>query len=107
MDLSKNYTKLLEVIRNRGEQLTGTSSGFSDIDEFTNGFQEGDLIILAARPSIGKTALALNFLINAAKDAKENECVVMFSLEMGTEQIMERMICSECRIKNSIFRSGK
>ncbi len=106
VDLSKNYTKLLEVIRNRGEQLTGTSSGFSDIDEFTNGFQEGDLIILAARPSIGKTALALNFLINAAKDAKENECVVMFSLEMSANQLMERIVSSETGVNSRLLKNG-
>lgn len=98
----------IESIKSNSGKITGTTSGFSEIDEITNGFQPGDLIILAARPSLGKTALAINFLSNALKriDKESNDCVVMFSLEMGTEQIMERMICSECRIKNSIFRSG-
>ena len=105
----ENFKDKLEIIKNNSGKITGTTSGFGEIDEITNGFQPGDLIILAARPSLGKTALAINFLSNALKkiDKKSNDCVVMFSLEMGTEQIMERMICSECRIKNSIFRSGK
>lgn len=105
----ENFKDKLEIIKNNSGKITGTTSGFGEIDEITNGFQPGDLIILAARPSLGKTALAINFLSNALKkiDKNSNDCVVMFSLEMGTEQIMERMICSECRIKNSIFRSGK
>lgn len=108
-DYVDSFKDKIEAIKNNSGKITGTTSGFSEIDEITNGFQPGDLIILAARPSLGKTALAINFISNALRkiDKNSNDCVVMFSLEMGTEQIMERMICSECRIKNSIFRSGK
>ncbi len=70
--------------------LTGVTSGFTDIDNITHGFQKGDLIILAARPSMGKTALALNFLMNAA--IKQNLTVAMFSVEMPAEQLMQRML---------------
>ena len=105
-ELAKNYTHLLDVIRSKGNEITGTSSGFNDIDEFTNGFQAGDLIILAARPSIGKTALALNFLINAAKQCKSNESVVMFSLEMSATQLMERMVSSETGVNSRLLRNG-
>ncbi len=105
-ELAKNYTHLLDVIRLKGNEITGTSSGFNDIDEFTNGFQAGDLIILAARPSIGKTALALNFLINAAKQCKSNESVVMFSLEMSATQLMERMVSSETGVNSRLLRNG-
>ncbi len=105
----ENFSQKLDSIKNNAGKIIGVSSGFSEIDNITNGFQNGDLIILAARPSLGKTALAINFLSNALKttNPNSNECVVMFSLEMGIEQIIERMLCSECRIKNSIFRSGK
>lgn len=103
------FKNRLETIKHNSGKITGTTSGFTEIDEITNGFQPGDLIILAARPSLGKTALAINFISNALKkiDKESNDCVVMFSLEMGREQIMERMICSDCRISNSLFRSGK
>ena len=73
--------------------LTGVTSGFTDIDNITHGFQKGDLIILAARPSMGKTALALNFLVNAA--IKQNVTTAMFSVEMPAEQLMQRMRESE------------
>ena len=72
--------------------LTGVTSGFTDIDNITHGFQSGDLVILAARPSMGKTALALNFLVNAA--IKQNVTVAMFSVEMPAEQLMQRMLSS-------------
>jgi replicative DNA helicase len=100
-DIAQNYSKDLQRIMSHDEELTGTPSGFSLIDAKTNGFQRGDLIILAARPGIGKTALALNFLVNAAKDCKErtekmpnNEIVLMFSLEMSSKELCNRMVSS-------------
>lgn len=81
------------------EQLiTGTKTGYEEIDKITNGFQPGDLIILAARPGKGKTAFAINLLINAAKNLTENEAVVMFSLEMGGDQIIHRMTACESMV---------
>jgi len=84
--------------------VTGVSTGFSRLDNLTSGFQNSDLIILAARPSMGKTALALNIARNAAIDA--NTPVVVFSIEMSKEQLSMRMLCSEARIDSSRLRSG-
>jgi replicative DNA helicase len=99
--IAENYSKDLQRIMSHDEEVTGTPSGFSQIDIKTNGFQPGDLIILAARPGVGKTALALNFLVNAAKDSKErsektpnNEIVLMFSLEMSAKELCNRMVSS-------------
>ena len=83
--------------------LTGVTSGFTDIDNITHGFQKGDLIILAARPSMGKTALALNFLVNAA--IKQNITTAMFSVEMPAEQLMQRMISSQSGVNGDKLRS--
>ena len=105
-EIAKHYQdKLMTIKKNRGT-LTGTCSGYACIDKFTNGFQPGDLIILAARPSIGKTALALNMILNAAKECKEDECVVMFSLEMGADQLYQRLVSCESGIPSTILRDG-
>lgn len=77
---------------------TGTKTNYQKIDELTNGFQPGDLIILAARPGRGKTAFAVNLIVNVAKDLDPNEIVVMFSLEMGGEQIVHRIVSAESMV---------
>ena len=82
--------------------VTGVTSGFTDIDQYTHGFQRGDLIILAARPSMGKTALALNFLVNAA--IKQNVTVAMFSVEMPADQLMHRMLSSQSGVNGDKIR---
>lgn len=103
----KYLSKILESTRAHGE-LTGVTSGYRDIDDFTNGFQKGDLIILAARPSIGKTALAINFMINLAKEIQdEKEAIVFFSLEMSKEQIIQRMVANLAEIDGNILRNGQ
>lgn len=84
--------------------VTGVSTGFSRLDNLTSGFQGSDLIILAARPSMGKTALALNIARNAAIDA--NTPVAVFSIEMSKEQLSLRLLCAEARIDSSRLRSG-
>ncbi len=94
--------KLYISSKNKGE-LTGTTSGFVDLDSITHGFQKGDLIILAARPAMGKTALALNFAMNAA--IKTNSVVGIFSLEMPSEQLMQRMVSSRSNVNSSKIRS--
>ena len=83
--------------------LTGVTSGFADLDSVTLGWQKGDLIILAARPSMGKTALALNFLVNAA--AKEKRTVAIFSIEMPADQLMHRLVASRSGVDGHKIRS--
>lgn len=88
---------------NRG--VTGIPSGFVDLDRMTAGFQRNDLIIVAARPSVGKTAFALNIAQNVGVQAKET--VAIFSLEMSAAQLVQRMICSEGKIDASRMRTGR
>jgi len=88
---------------NRGG-ITGIASGFADLDRMTAGFQKSDLIILAARPSMGKTAFALNIAQNVAVRAEKN--VAIFSLEMSEVQLMQRMVCAEANLDASLVRTG-
>ncbi len=81
--------------------LTGVSTGFKYLDKLTKGFQKESLIILAARPSMGKTALALNFAVNCIKNGTGNEVVAIFSLEMPADQLMKRIISSEAQISGT------
>jgi replicative DNA helicase len=94
----------LEEKQGNRSLVTGVTTGFSHLDNLTSGLQNSDLIILAARPSMGKTALALNIARNAAVEA--NIPVAIFSLEMSKEQLSLRMLCSEARIDSSRLRSG-
>ena len=84
--------------------VTGVPTGFSRIDQLTAGFQNSDLIIIAARPAMGKTAFALNLARNAAIEG--NFPVAIFSLEMSKEQLSMRMLCAEARVDSSKIRSG-
>lgn len=92
-----------EIRKNRGK-LTGLPTGFTELDYYTSGLQPSDLIYIAARPSMGKTAFALNLAQHAA--LKENAVVAIFSLEMSKTQLMQRMICSQGMIDLSKLRSG-
>ena len=83
--------------------LTGVTSGFTDLDSVTLGWQKGDMIILAARPSMGKTALSLNFLVNAA--IKERKTVAIFSIEMPADQLMQRLVASRSGVDGQKIRS--
>lgn len=96
--------KLLEA-RGKGGELTGVPTGFAEFDKMTNGLQPGSLNIIAARPSMGKTALALNM---AAYTAIEHQIpVIIFSLEMTKEQLVERIVCSEARVEADRLRKGQ
>ena len=101
--------RIAAFMENR-EALTGLSTGFKDLDDLTNGLQPSDFIILAARPSMGKTSLALNIAQNVAlRGAKEGEPpkrVAYFSLEMSSEQLVQRMICTEAEVEIRKLRSG-
>ena len=85
--------------------ITGTPTGFRRMDGLTNGFQNGDLIILAARPSVGKTAFACNVALNAAQISKK--AVAMFSLEMPAEHLITRMLSAKSRLTGSALRTGQ
>jgi replicative DNA helicase len=85
--------------------LPGLPSGFYDLDSFTQGFQKSDLIIIAGRPSMGKTALCLNIALNVIKNSKLP--VLIFSLEMSKEQIMYRLLAMETNISQMRLKSGK
>ena len=94
----------IDVLMSRSGELTGVPSGFPGLDKETGGFQPGDLFVLAARPAMGKTALALNIARNAAVDHGKN--VAIFSLEMTTRSLVLRMLSSEAEVDFSAFRNG-
>lgn len=94
----------IEYRFNHRDQLTGCPTGFYDLDDFTNGLQKSDLIILAARPSMGKTAFALNIAQNAA--IRHKVPVAIFSLEMSKKQLVQRMMCSEAEVDSQKIRKG-
>ncbi|MEC2055172.1 replicative DNA helicase [Peribacillus psychrosaccharolyticus] len=94
----------IEVLTNRKGDVTGIPTGFTELDRMTAGFQRNDLIIVAARPSVGKTAFALNIAQNVATKTEEN--VAIFSLEMGAEQLVMRMLCAEGNINAQNLRTG-
>lgn len=94
----------VEALMHRGGELTGLPTGYPDLDEMTGGLQPGELIIVAARPSMGKTALALNIARNAAVD--HGKKVAVFSLEMTTRSLVLRLLAAEARIDSSAFRRG-
>lgn len=102
-ELLKLSFNQLEELFERKEHVTGVPSGFKDLDKLLAGFHPGDLVIVAARPSVGKTALALNMGVNAAKAGCS---VAIFSLEMGAEQLVQRVLCSEARINLQDVRTG-
>lgn len=94
----------IEKLHTRKGDVTGIPTGFRDLDRITAGFQRNDLIIVAARPSVGKTAFALNVAQNVATKTDEN--VAIFSLEMGAEQLVMRMLCAEGNIDAQVLRTG-
>ncbi len=103
-EIVKSSFKTIESLYEKKEHITGVPSGFADIDELTSGFQPADLIIIAGRPSMGKTAFCLNIAQYASM--KKEMTVALFSLEMAKEQLVMRMLCSEARIDAHRLRSG-
>lgn len=94
----------IEVLHQHQGEVTGIPTGFDDLDKITAGFQRNDLIIVAARPSVGKTAFALNIAQNVGTKTDEN--VAIFSLEMGADQLVMRMLCAEGNINAQSLRTG-
>ncbi|TDX51801.1 replicative DNA helicase [Orenia marismortui] len=101
--LMETFDNLEQLYNNKGD-VTGIATGFRDLDKMTSGLQRSDLIILAARPSMGKTALALNIAQHAA--VKEKQSVAIFSLEMSKSQLVQRMLCSEAQVDSHRLRTG-
>nr|WP_199405158.1 MULTISPECIES: replicative DNA helicase [Corallincola] len=103
--LGKTVSKIEELFNNPHDGITGVSSGFSDLDKMTSGFQGSDLIIVAARPSMGKTTFAMNLCENAS--LMNDKPVLIFSLEMPSDQIMMRMLASLSRVDQTRVRTGQ
>jgi replicative DNA helicase len=103
-DLLEATIKHIEFIIKSRSGITGIPTGFSDLDEMTSGFQKSDMVVIAARPSVGKTAFALNIASNAALRNDKN--VLLFSLEMSKEQLVLRLICMEGNINSRRLRTG-
>ncbi|HXK30049.1 MAG TPA: replicative DNA helicase [Candidatus Binatia bacterium] len=102
-DMIKDTLKTVEKLYERKEMVTGVPTGYNDLDKLTAGLQPAELIIVAGRPGMGKTAFALNIAANAAFTGAG---VAVFSLEMAKEQLVLRMLCSEARVDSSKVRSG-
>ncbi|MDP2992990.1 MAG: replicative DNA helicase, partial [Deltaproteobacteria bacterium] len=100
----KDSFKKIEQLYERKELITGVPTGFDDINKLTAGFQPSELIIIAGRPSMGKTSLALNIAQHAA--IKANIPVAIFSLEMSNEQLAMRMLCAEAKVDAGNVRTG-
>jgi replicative DNA helicase len=102
-DMIKDTLKTVEKLYERKEMVTGVPTGYEDLDRLTAGLQAADLIIVAGRPGMGKTAFALNIAMNAAFTGVG---AAVFSLEMAKEQLVLRMLCCEARVNSSKVRSG-
>ena len=106
-DLMLETYKELEERYAQKKLVTGVSTGFEDLDKMTAGMQRGDLIIVAGRPSMGKTAFSMNLAQNASLRSDEEGVVAVFSLEMSTQQIAMRMLACEARVDMSNLRTGR
>lgn len=102
-EIMAGYVRELDENRKNGNKLNGLSSGFVDVDMYLGGLCKGDLLILAARPSMGKTALAGDFLRNVARKLPENAVCVFFSLEMDKKRIVSRLYCGDTGTNNVVF----
>jgi replicative DNA helicase len=94
----------VDALLQRGQRITGIATHYADLDEMTSGLQRSDLVIIAGRPSMGKTAFAMNIAENAA--IEDQQVVGMFSLEMSKEALLQRLLCSVARVDSHKFRTG-
>lgn len=101
--LARSVEQLEKMFTTLGN-ITGVSSGFPELDDKTSGFQKSDMILIAARPSMGKTTFALNLAQHAA--LREGKSVVIFSLEMSKEQLAQKLLCAEANVDMLAFRTG-
>ncbi len=95
-----------ESFKNSGKGVTGLSSGFDNLDKITGGLQGGEMIVVAARPSMGKTSLVMNIIENVSINAAERKPTAVFSLEMSAEQLVLRLICSRAGVEMGKIRGG-
>lgn len=114
-EVAEKQLHVIEETSSRGQLITGIATGFTDLDYMTSGMQRGDLVIVAARPSMGKTAFALNIAQNAAlgqdssgrlHEDREKAVIGVFSLEMSKEQLVQRLMCSQAQVDAHRLRSG-
>lgn len=102
--LKENFERI-SALSEAGTDITGTPSGYRDLDRNTSGFQDGNLIILAARPSMGKSALGLGMAANLA--VRHQQPVALFTLEMSSTEVTQRLMCSEARVESQKLRTGR
>jgi replicative DNA helicase len=106
-EVVKDTLERLETIHGQDGGITGVPSGFPELDDLTSGWQDSDLIIIAARPSMGKTAFSLAAAQNAATHPEHSTGVAVFSLEMGAQQLAQRMLTSQARVDAHKARTGR
>jgi replicative DNA helicase len=104
MEIIKKNFETITLLYQRKESVSGVPSGFNDLDKITGGFQPGNLIVVAGRPGMGKTAFALNIAQNASLTDKR--AIAIFSLEMSKEELSMRMLCAQARINQQRIRAG-
>lgn len=105
-EIMQDTFKAIEKLYERKELVTGVPTGFLDLDTMTAGLQAGDLVIVAGRPSMGKTAFCINMVEHATIHAERPAAALIFSLEMSKEQLVQRMLCSVSRVDASRLRTG-
>ena len=104
-DLLKESFERITLLMEAGTDITGTPSGFRDLDRLTSGFQPGNLVIVAARPSMGKSALALCMAANVS--VRHEQPVALFTLEMSKAEVTQRLMCAEGKVESQRLRTGK
>ncbi|MCD6525856.1 MAG: replicative DNA helicase [Desulfuromonas sp.] len=105
-EIMKDTFKAIEKLYERKELITGVPTGFTKLDEMTAGLQPGDFIVVAGRPSMGKTAFSVNIVENAAMHNEKPVSALIFSLEMSKEQLVQRMLCSVSKVDAKRLRTG-
>jgi replicative DNA helicase len=104
-ELLKDSFERITALFEAGADVTGVPSGFRDLDRLTSGFQAGNLVIIAARPSMGKSALGLCMAVNLA--VRHDTPVALFTLEMSKQEVTQRLMCSEAKVESQRLRTGK
>ncbi len=102
--LKESFERITQLYES-GADVTGVPSGFRDLDRITSGFQEGNLVVIAARPSMGKSALGLGVAANLA--VRKSVPVALFTLEMSKSEVTQRLMCSEAKVESQRLRTGK